>query len=202
LTARLLEKLPDGYETSEYIARMTCSGKRMKSLLDDLLDFNRSALGFGIAVKVERIDMAQPCLQEVEMRRALAPQSQIVFEAEGDTWGHWDAERVRQLLGNLLINALKYGDGTSPVRVHLVGRTEEVELSVSNAGPSLAADRLEHLLEPLQREPSRNPQAERTSLGLGLYIVKAIALAHHASVSATSSDGRTVFTVVWPKRAE
>lgn len=201
LTARLLERLPDGSPTDEYVARMTRSGKRMKSLLDDLLDFNRGSLGFGIAVKAELIDMAEPCLQEIDMRKALAPAARIEFEAEGNTRGRWDAERVRQLLGNLLTNALKYGDGVSPVRVRLVGRPESVEMSVSNSGPSLRPDRLERLFEPLQREPSMNPHAEGISLGLGLYIVKAVAQAHGASVSATSADGVTVFKVVWPRGA-
>lgn len=200
LTTQLLERLSDGSPSREHIARMSRSGRRMKSLLDDLLDFNRGSLGFGIAVRPEFIDMAEPCLQEVDMRRTLAPQAKIEFEATGDTRGQWDAERVRQLLGNLLSNALKYGDKSSAIVVRLEGRADAVELSVSNAGPALPAERLHQLFEPLHREPSANPHAERTSLGLGLYIVNAVAQAHGATVSASSSDGTTVFSVLWPKR--
>ena len=144
--------------------------------------------------------MAQPCRQEVELRRTLAPEVPIVFHAEGDTQGEWDAERVRQLVGNLLANALKYGDRRSPVRLELTGQGEEVELAVSNSGPTLPADRLETIFDPLHREPSNDADVERSSLGLGLYIVRAIAQAHRAAVSASSSEGVTVFRVRWPKR--
>ena len=202
LTAKLLEMLPEGTPVSQHTARMAHSGKRMKSLLDDLLDFNRNALGLGIAVKPEPIDMAEPCSQEIDLRRSIAPGVQITLETEGDTRGMWDAERVRQLLGNLLSNAVKYGDRASPVMVRLVGRADDVVLSVTNSGRTLTAGLLEKLFEPLQRERSANDEAERTSLGLGLYIVKAIATAHRATVGVESAKGKTVFTVSWPRHLE
>ena len=199
LTAQLLERLPQGAPVSEHTARMIRSGRRMKSLLDDLLDFNRSALGFGIAVQPEPTDMAVACSQEIELRRLAAPGAQLAFESEGDTRGEWDPERVRQLLGNLVSNALKYGDRASPVVVRLVGRADEVVLSVTNSGPGFPSDRLEQLFEPLRRERSMDRETERTSLGLGLYIVKAVATAHKATVGVESANGQTVFTVTWPK---
>lgn len=201
LTAQLLERIPEGVKVSQHTERMIRSGRRMKLLLDDLLDFNRGALGFGIAVRPEPMDMAQACSQEIDLRRLATPTVQFVFDIEGNTQGEWDTERVRQLLGNLLSNALKYGDGTSPIVIRLVGRTDDVVLSVMNSGPSLPAARLEQLFEPLRRERSTNYDAERTSLGLGLYIVKAIATAHRAAVRAESANGKTVFTVTWPKHA-
>ena len=199
LTAQLLERLPQGAPVSEHTARMIRSGRRMKSLLDDLLDFNRSALGFGISVQPEPSDMTVACSQEIELRRLAAPGAQFVFESEGDTRGEWDPQRVRQLLGNLVSNALKYGDRASPVVVRLVGRADEVVLSVTNSGPGFPSDRLEQLFEPLRRERSMDRETERTSLGLGLYIVKAVATAHKATVEVESADGQTVFAVTWPK---
>ena len=74
-----------------------------------------------------------------------------------------------------------------------------MELSVSNSGSTLPASQLERLFEPLQRERSGNDKVERSSLGLGLYIVKAIASAHGAKLSVSSADGVTVFVVTWPK---
>jgi signal transduction histidine kinase len=95
LTTQLLQRLPEGVPVSKHTARMIRSGQRMKRLLDDLLDFNRSALGFGIAVNPEPIDMADACSEEIELRRMAAPSTQFVLETEGDTRGEWDAERVR-----------------------------------------------------------------------------------------------------------
>jgi signal transduction histidine kinase len=199
MTARLLQRLPEGATTGEHIARMTRSGERMKALLDDLLDYNRAELGFGISVNPVSIDMANVCRQEIELRRAVTPSASIQFETEGDTQGLWDPERVAQLLGNLISNAIKYGDASAPIVVRLIGRANEVELSVTNSGPAVPAGRLERLFEPLQREPSTNAETERTSLGLGLYVVKAVAQAHGASVAATSAAGKTIFRITWPR---
>lgn len=55
LTAQLLQRLPEGTPPGPYVERMTRGGERMKALLDDLLDHNRAALGFGIAVNREII---------------------------------------------------------------------------------------------------------------------------------------------------
>jgi signal transduction histidine kinase len=199
LSTRLLEMLPEAAPVSSHIARITRGGRRMKSLLDDLLDFNRGALGFSIVVKPAPMDMADECLQEIELWRSAVPDGQIELKVQGDTRGAWDAERVRQLLGNLLSNAMKYGDRTAPVVVRLVGRADDVVLSVTNSGHGFTAARWEELFEPLRREQSTNEEAERKSLGLGLYIVKMVATAHGATLGVESANGNTVFSVTWPR---
>jgi hypothetical protein len=88
---------------------------------------------------------------------------------------------------------------TRSLRLMMVGDERNVRLSVENKGPPIAADTSHVLFEPLQRGASRSRQTEQTSLGLGLFIVRQIASAHAGSVTVSSAEGRTVFTVTLPK---
>jgi signal transduction histidine kinase len=71
---------------------------------------------------------------------------------------------------------------------------------VENSGPSIPKELMNSLFEPLRRHVGADSQGERESLGLGLFIVRQVALAHGGSVSVESADGRTRFTVTLPKR--
>jgi two-component system heavy metal sensor histidine kinase CusS len=71
---------------------------------------------------------------------------------------------------------------------------------VENTGPSIPKDLMNLMFEPLRRDTGVDSQGEPVSLGLGLFIVRRIALAQGGSVSMESADGRTRFTVTSPKR--
>lgn len=63
----------------------------------------------------------------------------------------------------------------------------------------IAADGVPMLFEPLKRGAQGDPEAERTSLGLGLFIVRQIVQSHGGTVSLASSDGKTEFVVTLPR---
>lgn len=87
----------------------------------------------------------------------------------------------------------------SPVAVKLRGGEAEVRLSVENAGPTIPPEAIEAQFEPLRRAANGHAKAERTSMGLGLFIVRQVALAHGGTVTVDSANGRTVFEVVLPR---
>jgi len=199
-TAAYLSRLNAGAEVSTAAARLIKSGSRMKALLDDLLDFNRTRLGLGINVVRSNGDLAEVFLDQLQQLRVVHPGRQIDFEAVGDTTGVWDANRLDQLLGNLVSNALKYGALDTPVKVSLMGTPNEVKISVRNSGAKIEPSFLERVFDPLRRGPGQQDQAGRDgSLGLGLYICKEIATAHGGDISARSDDTETVFTVRLPR---
>ena len=111
----------------------------------------------------------------------------------------WDASRLRQVLGNLIANAAKYGDPGTPITVSLLGEQDEVVLSVVNTGPPITAAGMESLFDPLQRGAHGDAETERTSLGLGLFIVRQIVRSHGGTVSLSSRDGKTTFEVKLPR---
>jgi signal transduction histidine kinase len=198
LTSRLLSQMNHGTPVSEVTARLTRGGERMRQLLDDLLDYSRASLELGIPIAPASTDLALACQEEVELQRVAWPENAIGLSTEGPTQGVWDASRLKQVLGNLIANAAKYGDPGTPVTVRLVGKDDEVVLSVENTGPAIAADGRQSLFQPLQRGAHGDARTERTSLGLGLFIVRQIVRAHGGTVSVSSADGKTVFKVTLP----
>ena len=116
---------------------------------------------------------------------------------------HADAPRLQQALSNLLSNAVQHGDRSVPVTLSACGEADAVVLSVSNLGEPIPPDALQAIFEPLVQAPSASAQAHersKTSLGLGLFIVREIVLGHGGTVAVESSAGAgTVFTVRLPR---
>ena len=199
LTSQLLSVLSQGTPASEPTARLIRSGERMRQLLDDLLDYNRSSLDVGIPISRTTSDLATASREEIELLRAALPAVTIELVTQGSTLGNWDPSRVKQIVSNLVTNAAKYGERGGTVLVKLLGEDSEVRLSVENSGPAIPAETLDALFEPLRRGANLETQSERENLGLGLFIVRQVALAHGGHVVVDSVDGRTVFTVTLPK---
>lgn len=199
LTSQVLIRADENTPVPMLAARLVNGGERMKQLLDDLLDYSRTSLAMGIPVSPTDVDLNQVCNAEVELQRAALPGIAINLVSEGSTEGRWDAARLRQLLGNLISNAAKYGDAGAPVTVRLVGSDEDIRLSVENLGPTITLDGMNTLFEPFQRGAHSEGEAERTSLGLGLFVVREIARAHGGSVAVTSVARQTCFCVTLPR---
>lgn len=199
MTSKVISAMSSGTPVSQHTEKLMRGGERMRHLLDDLLDYNRASFGIGIRVAPEPVDLAAVCCEEIELLRAAMPASTIEFSTRGVTEGSWDASRVKQVVSNLVVNAVRYGDESGIVRVNLRGDDVQVHLSVENTGPAIPKDLMALLFEPLRRQAGVNSQGERESLGLGLFIVRQVALAHRGSVSVESEDGTTRFTVTLPK---
>jgi signal transduction histidine kinase len=108
---------------------------------------------------------------------------------------------MAQVVSNLIGNALQHSPEQAIVRVELRDRGDRVELETCNEGPPIPADVLPHIFEPGRRGPSGRGRALSNGLGLGLYIVRQIVLAHEGSISVRSSQGEgTTFLVVLPRR--
>ena len=200
ITASYLAALNAGDSVSGAAARLIRSGARMQSLLDDLTDFNRSKLGLGIKVTPMSIDLANVFADELDELRAIHPDRQIDLCVGGDTKGFWDGQRLQQLLGNLVTNAIKYGSQNFPVCVTVTGKTTHVLIEVSNCGPAIEQSTLERIFDPLVRGAAHQGTYEKFGgLGLGLYIASEIAKAHHGAIDAWSNDTETLFSVSLPR---
>jgi signal transduction histidine kinase len=197
MTAEILSGMARGTPTTKYTERLIRSGKRMKDLLDSLLDYSRSSLGQGIAIRRSHVDLAAECDEELAVLRAALPGRQIDLVVTGATEGKFDASRVRESLANLVFNAARYAAEESPISVIVSGTEASVALSVVNQGAAIPKDVLHSLFEPLRRGQVERADESfgRANLGLGLFIVQEVAVAHGGRVEVTSGEGRTVFTV-------
>ena len=201
LTASHLTALNAGAEVSQAALRLIRSGASMKSLLDDLVDFNRTKLGLGINIARANVDLAAAFADELEQLRATHAGRRIELEVVGDTRGLWDGLRLQQLLRNLVSNAIKYGKPDAPVRVVLTGEEAAVRIEVVNRGPTIEGSALDQIFDPLKRGPAQRHDTD-DGLGLGLYIVREVARAHGGEVDVRSDKEETVFAVRLPRRDE
>ena len=197
-TASYLEALNAGADVTDAAARLIRSGARMQSLLDGLVDFHRTQLGLGINVNRRPGNLGEHCANEIEEVRAAFPSRVLELIVHGDCHGMWDGERIEQLVGNLVINAVKYGAPDAPIRVTVVGSERDVAIDVVNQGMLNHSGELSTLFEPLQRGEG-NDTSESASLGLGLFISREVARAHGGSVDVRCDARETVFSVHLPK---
>ena len=179
--------------------RLTKSAGRIERLLDDLVDFNRAALGKHLPIAIGEADLGEICALEIDGARSVHEGREIQFYGNGNLRGIWDAGRIQQLLSNLLKNALDYGDRNEPVEVRATGRENEVVLSVHNRGAAIPPATLHHIFEPLMRGKSAQDGAPSANLGLGLFITREIARAHGGSIRVRSDEHETIFTVHLPR---
>jgi sigma-B regulation protein RsbU (phosphoserine phosphatase) len=127
------------------------------------------------------------------------PGRTLLHERQGEGECVVDADRVSQLAGNLVANAMTYGDPASPVTVRSVITDAEFKLSVHNLGLPIPPDRQAALFEPMVRGAVEG-MATR-SVGLGLFIVSEIAKAHGGRMEVLSSEAEgTTFTATLPRR--
>jgi signal transduction histidine kinase len=201
LSATYLGKINAGGEVSLVAARIARSGAELNALLNDLIDFNRTNLGLGIYIAPVAVDLAHLFSEVLEQLRASHPSREIELQVAGDAKGVWDPHRLHQLLGNLVLNALKYGARDAPVRVAIVGLPTEVEFRVHNRGTMIKASTLSYIFEPLVRgsKEANGVSGNEGSLGLGLYIAHQISIAHGGNINARSDELETVFTVRLPR---
>ncbi|WP_232293291.1 sensor histidine kinase [Stigmatella aurantiaca] len=185
------------------VERIRRSGARMGRMIDDILDFTRSRLGGGIPVTCQPMNMGEVCRNALDELQATFPQRQLLLEVQGDTSGSWDPDRVSQVLGNLVFNALQHGSEETPVRTVIRDEGAHVRMEVWNQGEPIPPEQLPHLFDPFKRRPSDQRPHEgrggKRSLGLGLHIVRQLAQAHGGEVEAHSSAEKgTCFEVRWP----
>ncbi len=109
---------------------------------------------------------------------------------------HGDGERLRQVLGNLIENAVKYSPAGEPVEVRLVSSNGAVRIMVQDHGPGIAPNDHKLIFEKFGRVSG---DASKPGTGLGLYIARSITEAHGGSLGVASSPGRgATFTVTLP----
>src|ERR1700691_6194641 len=147
-SAQLLKRRSTEPAAQEAAARILSSGSDMGRLIEDMLDLARARLAGGIVIKREPTDIKTLVERVVREHQAAAPERLIDTGCAGDCRGQVDAERIAQVASNLIGNALKHGDATGQVTVHMEGTSaREVILTVANSG-TIPPETVKHLFDP------------------------------------------------------
>ncbi len=169
--------------------RLERSVSHMSAIVSDATDVARGRIGERIPLETVRMD-ASAFVRDLLEDLFDGKDHPLEAELDDDIQVTWDPTRIGQLLTNLLANAQRYCAHGTPICVRLAGTEHHVTIEVSNQGEPIDPDLLPNLFQPFRRG-ARSPGS---GLGLGLYIVRQIAIAHGGDVEVESDVKRTVFT--------
>jgi two-component system OmpR family sensor kinase len=163
---------------------------RMSTLVDDMLLIAR--LDQGRPLDSKPVDLQTIARDAAADAQVVAPQREIKLDAPASVVVTGDDIRLRQVLGNLVRNALVHTPSKTPIEIALTTVNGSAKVSVADHGPGLRPEEMDRIFEPFFRaDPSRS--RDSGGAGLGLSIVSAVVVAHggHVMVRETSGGGAT-----------
>ena len=121
------------------VTRILNSAHRMERMIGDLLDLTCVRLGGTIPLKRRRADLRELCEEAILESGAANPEAVLRLQTSGNVVGHWDADRLAQVVSNLVGNAVQHGDG-APVTLTAEEEGDAVTLAVHNSGAPIPPD--------------------------------------------------------------
>jgi signal transduction histidine kinase len=199
-SALLLREAPPGDEGTSIRAgtgRIQRYAARMKRLIDDLTDLASIDAG-KLGVAPVQGNLTPVILESVaSMRDAAAAKnvSLTLTPIEGPLPCVFDADRILQVITNLIANAIKFTPAGGEIHLSGEGRPNGVQVSVSDTGGGIPPDLIEAIFERFRQVSAE----DRRGLGLGLYISRSLIEAQHGKIWAESQLGRgTTFRFTLP----
>jgi signal transduction histidine kinase len=183
-------------EQREYVQMIEKDSGRLIRVVNELLEWGRLQAGH---IRLQREPVAiEPMLDEVFMVvRTTARGKEVHLEHEGASGQvAADADKLKQILINLVDNAVKFSPSGARVRVRAQGDRTGLRIDVDDQGPGIATEDLPHVFDRFYR--GRNSDAAAGS-GLGLAIAKNLARLHGGDIAVRSQPGRgSTFTLSLP----
>ncbi len=186
-------------DEKRFLATIIRESDRLAGLANDLLELQRIEGATG-ELPLSRVDFTQAAHLAVEANEPLATERHVTVTVEGEAplvLGSRD--RLQQVVGNLVDNAVRHSPEGRHVTVALSEEAGESVLRVIDEGPGIRAEDLANLFQRFYRAQYSRARATGGA-GLGLAIVKAIVTAHRGTIEAANRpEGGAVFTVRLPK---
>jgi signal transduction histidine kinase len=191
---------PLSRDARENLDVIRSSGEHLRSLIGDILDL--SALESGeLELNRGSVDAYAVAEDVVREARVTAQVKDVRVELSGRSATAWaDARRLRQILGNLVGNAVKFTQAGS-VRVAVLPAEDAVEISVADTGPGISPDEQAAIFEEYRQ--AGEPRAQRIGTGLGLAIARRLVEMHGGSIRVESAVGEgSLFVIRLPDATE
>src|SRR5262249_33708304 len=167
------------------------------TMLDTLMDISEAETGT-LSLHIEPVSIGALIEDTIELYRYVADEKNVALETDSrpDLSLPADRNRMRQVLGNLVDNAIKYTPPGGRVIIHALQQGQEAIIAVSDTGAGIPPEESAKIWERLYRgDQSRSERG----LGLGLSLVRAVVEAHHGHVRVLSERGKgSTFTIHLP----
>jgi signal transduction histidine kinase len=191
-----LEELSDSQRHS--VEQILAGGRHLLGLVEDLLDLSRAASG-NLELTRETIDAQAELAQAATLYGPLAAEKSLdlsIDAGEDAAWVLADPRRLKQVLLNLISNAINYNRPGGAIRLRVVRDGDEhIRIEVRDTGIGMTADQLTRLFTPFDRLGVRGVEGN----GLGLVVCKTLIEAMGGSIEVVSSPGAgSVFAVRLP----
>lgn len=181
------------------IRRSDSSVKRMKELIDNLLELTNLRLGSGMSINKSPVDLSRQSEKIVQEIQMSYPEAELIIESPGPVQGEWDVIRLDQLMTNIITNALRYGNPGGPVTVSISAKGSDAFFKVHNEGSPIP-EKIKEMIFTGNFTKTNGDPFKKDSYGLGLYIVKAIVDGHKGKIEVESrQETGTTITVILPR---
>lgn len=192
---------PDDTEKIQlYVKQARKSSEELSSLISNLLDVSRIERGT-LVLTMSKVDLAANINQSVENLRFAAATKHISLTYTGPHEGQYivgDAVAIREVIGNLIDNAIKYTADEGHVNVQLSQKGDHYSMTIQDDGYGIPANALPYLFTKFYRVHGGLESGSKGT-GLGLFISKAIIERHFGKITVESTYGHgSVFTVSIP----
>jgi len=184
-------------QRESFLALIGDETARLAELVGDVLDTSRIEAGT-FSYRFEELDLGRVVDEAVEAAALAQQDVPVVASVRGALPAiRGDRARIRQVLGNLIENAVKYSPEGGEVRVSAAAANGAVRIAVRDAGPGIPRDQQGRIFEKFGRVDV--PGASKPGTGLGLFIARSIAEAHGGSLDVSSgAEPGSTFTLTLP----
>ena len=184
-------------QRESFLALIGDETARLAELVADVLDTSRIEAGT-FSYRFDEVDLGRVVEEAVETAALAQQDVTVVASVRGALPAiRGDRARLRQVLGNLIENAVKYSPEGGEVRVSAAAGNGAVRIAVRDAGPGIPRDQQARIFEKFGRVDV--PGASKPGTGLGLFIARSIAEAHGGSLDVVSQpDKGATFTLTLP----
>ncbi|HEY8599665.1 MAG TPA: PAS domain S-box protein [Thermomicrobiales bacterium] len=191
MLARQLERAtPDEERIRRLVARVRTQLDRFEEMVNDLLDLSRLRHG-QLALRKQPLDLvalAATVIERFQSRGEEGAKHALTLEAPGAVSVVADAERIEQVLTNLLGNAIKYSPAGGAIDVEVRTEADDAVLRVTDQGIGIATDEQQRIFEPFNRTSAA--AAVASGAGIGLYVTAQIVAGHGGTITVTSQPGQ------------
>jgi two-component system OmpR family sensor kinase len=179
--------VPEGEKTKELISRIEKESLRMGSLVEDLLMLAR--IDQSRKIEMTDVDLSSLVKEAVTSAQAAGPEHPITSDIAHDVHTQGDADKIYQVVTNLLANARAHTPAGTQIHVATYSNEDGSYVTVADTGPGLSAADQAHIFERFYRVDTSRQRSSSDGSGLGLSIVDEVMKAHGGEVSVSSEPG-------------